>query len=487
MANPQNRKRPHSDGASQDDRPTKRDGESLRGKQHPAKKQRGFHQRGVEYHGPWHYPPEFWDRLSKIPLISEALEELDRRNRTRPVLAPCPPLPPTTITTTTAPSPATVRQLARFARHGGPDLCDLRGYPAPSDHPPVAVMSSSSQSKADKSADPAHVTTTSPTTKSKKSITAYNRGFEQHLADNDIHPYWKSQKPDLEDIKAALAVPRPSLSLSRFPDSEFTTFQQNDGQAKDEDEVNMNVVPTITGTKHIDHPSAINTQFGNLEPLTDGSIAPAQPDIYYGAYPEKLDQPLRDELSRYIVPSTMVDKPMVPNFFVENKGPNGSMAVMNRQARYDGAIGARAMHTLQNYGVDNPVYDGNAYTFTSTYHGGQLKMYAHHVTEPTAPGGRPEYHMTHIKGYSVASDREAFVQGATAFRNARDLAKKHRDKFIEAANSTYRARMIAVQENLTTPEEGFSDPNHADSQSIASPHQLQQSVSTFIQDFKLYN
>jgi hypothetical protein len=28
----------------------------------------------------WQYPPEFWDRLSRVPLTQRALEELDRRN-----------------------------------------------------------------------------------------------------------------------------------------------------------------------------------------------------------------------------------------------------------------------------------------------------------------------------------------------------------------------------------------------------------------------
>lgn len=111
---------------------------------------------------------------------------------------------------------------------------------------------------------------------------------------------------------------------------------------------------------------------------------------------------------------------------------------MKRQACYDGGYGARATHALQNYGNKEPTYDGNAYTFSSTYHAGTLKLYAHHVTPPTAPGGRHEYHMTQVDGWQMTGNIETFRRGATAFRNARDVAQRHRNRFIEAANARAR-------------------------------------------------
>jgi hypothetical protein len=96
------------------------------------------------------------------------------------------------------------------------------------------------------------------------------------------------------------------------------------------------------------------------------------------------------------------------------------------------------MHTLQNYGEEEPAYDGNAYTYSSTYHAGTLKLYAHHATPPTAPDERPEYHMTQLGGYMMTHSRERFVEGASAFRNARDLAQRHRDQLIQEANATAR-------------------------------------------------
>ncbi|EHK48265.1 hypothetical protein TRIATDRAFT_3771, partial [Trichoderma atroviride IMI 206040] len=378
----------------------------------------------------WKYPPEFWDRLSEIPLIHSAIEELERRTWTRPSYPP----PPTELAKDF--TPAVAVELVRFARHGGPDLRHLRGYPpAPDNHQPAVVVSSPPRSQATKSTNPTTRPVTSKSTTTKESATPYSRGFEQHLTDHAIHPTWRSRKPDLEDTRAALAVPRRSLSPSTFSNSVFETFQISNDQSKDEDDVKAHVVPVIIGARQPDHPMALNTLFGNLRPLTDGTLAPANPDIYYGAYPEELDRSIRNDLAGEIIPSTMQDKPMAPNFFMEVKGPNGGAAVAVRQARYHGAFGARAIHALQNYGKDGLEYGSSAYVFSSTYHDGALKLYAHHMTAPSAPDGRPEYHMTLVDAWAMTGNIDDFRRGATAFRNARDLAKQHRDSFVQSANA----------------------------------------------------
>lgn len=187
MAMPRNRKRQHAHEPLQDGRPTKaqKTDHSLpndHSAQRPHRDPTTHDNSSVNQHRAWHFPPEFWDRLSTIPLERDALQELERRTRIQHPFFPPPPPPtgytPDVIQTLT---PASVRDLARFARHGGPDLRSLRGYPAPAtvpkEHLSVNAMSSSSQSRATKSTDPTTVTK-SGTTKSRKSISAYNRGFE---------------------------------------------------------------------------------------------------------------------------------------------------------------------------------------------------------------------------------------------------------------------------------------------------------------------
>ena len=92
------------------------------------------------------------------------------------------------------------------------------------------------------------------------------------------------------------------------------------------------------------------------------------------------------------------------------------------------------MHSLQSYGQDAVVYDNNAYTITSIYNDGTLKLYTSHLTQPIEPEGQPEYYMNQLKAWAVTSDVETFRQGATAYRNSKDWAKEKRDEFIDAAN-----------------------------------------------------
>ncbi|KAI1632190.1 hypothetical protein F4809DRAFT_656708 [Biscogniauxia mediterranea] len=276
------------------------------------------------------------NELSKIDLTCEALEELNRLTNNR-CPRPFPPLAHTTINP---------RDLSRFSRHGGPDLCDLRG-----------------SRRGTKLTQPAFNLFT-PTIATTKKTTPYNSNFEQHMTDHQIYPTYLSQKPDLTHIRTALVARRPSLSSSEFSDGAFEEFVANDDRAKDEDDVLANVILTILGP---------------------------------------------------------FDKPMAPNFFLEIKGRHSSYAVAKRQACYNGAMGSRAMRSLQNYGKDKPT--------------GQLKLYAHHSTAPATPEGLPEYHMTHLGSYSLTGSLQYFRDGVTAFRNARDMAEQYRSRLIDVSNA----------------------------------------------------
>lgn len=101
MARPQNGKR------RRDDEPSQADIDP------PAKRAKTKSEIEREAWESWEYPPEFYDRLSKVSLSRRALKELDRRTHTRR----CHPSPPV----------IRPRDLAQFARHGGPDLRHLRG------------------------------------------------------------------------------------------------------------------------------------------------------------------------------------------------------------------------------------------------------------------------------------------------------------------------------------------------------------------------
>ena len=183
--------------------------------------------------------------------------------------------------------------------------------------------------------------------------------------------------------------------------------------------------------------------FANLEDLTDGTLVPGNPNVYYGARPAQLDRTVRQELNKLIVPSTQDDLPILPNFFLAVMGTDGSLAVARRQATYNGALGAKSMRALQSYRDDDVTYDNNAYTITSTYYSGILQMFTSHPYHRKLISGSPEYAITLLRSFVMTDSAETFRQGATAYRNARDWAKEQRDRAIQAANARFTGSQIA--------------------------------------------
>ncbi|KAI4131139.1 MAG: hypothetical protein LQ347_003092 [Umbilicaria vellea] len=290
-------------------------------------------------------------------------------------------------------------------------------------------FSNSSGSKQTKSKVP-----TSTSSKTRRS-SAYDNDFEQHLTDNRIYIRNRKSKPGLEGFYEALQQPRPSLSPSRFPDDAFEGFQQKNEDVIDEGDVMRNVVPIMCGNAAI--PSRQNLLFTRLDPIANNTTVDAKPDFYDGAHLEDIDKQVQQDLGSYIIPTGHTMAPAAPNFFLEVKRPSGGADVAKRQACYDGALGARGMHQLQSY-KQEPIYDGNAYTITTTYHAGNLNMYVTHVTS-SGPEVSPEYHMSQVGGWNTIGDPDTCRRAFAAFRNGRDRAQEQRDKFILAANERARS------------------------------------------------
>ncbi|CRG92463.1 hypothetical protein PISL3812_09524 [Talaromyces islandicus] len=390
----------------------------------PKKKQKVDHPSGSQL------PAAFWDNLSEVWLTRNALRELDRRNQqsTPSVLSQAQPSIPLT--------------LERFARQGGPDLSDLRGHPEPEmnsrrskyrvQKPSLSVSRSASRGSS---------TSRSTKPSTTKSSGPYDRDFQQHLIDHGIYPHAYEypdgripQKPrNWSDIKERLARQRSSLSPSNFTDEMHEKFVRADAHAFKEKQITESVISVIEGDNGDARCVAGGIPFRNLDHLTDGTLVPGNPDRYYGARPEQLDRQIRNKLDDQIVPSTQHDLPVAPNFFLAAKGPDGSASVARRQACYDGALGARALLSLQEYGKDEPRFDNNAYTISSIYHDGTLKMFTSHPSRPIA-SDKTEYYMTQLGSFSLTHDAEVFRQGATWYRNGRDWAKEQRDEAIKQAN-----------------------------------------------------
>ncbi|KAG6015046.1 hypothetical protein E4U54_004402 [Claviceps lovelessii] len=286
-----------------------------------------------------------------------------------------------------------------------------------------------------------------PRTKTTKSIGPYDRVFQQHLIDHNIYPYLYrfhdgSRPPEpenLDQIRRAMGQRRPSLSSSRFSDEDFKSFQLLVADAFNETELAPDIMRAIEGHVPDRRCRATNIAFKNLDYLTGGTTVPGQPDLYYGARPEQLSSQVCREQSGKIIPSCRPELPILANFFLEVKGPDGIPSVAPRQACYNGALGARGMQSLQSYGQPDLKYDNKAYTISATYQSGQLTMYTSHPIPPCTPGGRSGFVMTQIDTWALTGNADAFRQGASAFRNARDWAKEQRDAAIRQANQRVAA------------------------------------------------
>lgn len=165
------------------------------------------------------------------------------------------------------------------------------------------------------------------------------------------------------------------------------------------------VFPVIQGNAQIH--SAKNMVFENLEPLTHGNLVDAKPDSYDGARPAQIHRQIGKELGSYITLSSQQQAPALPNFFTEGKVPDGSAAVTKKQACYDGALGARAMRSLQSLGSES-ISSNNDYTITSTYCDGTLKMYTIHSTQATNSVDPLEYYTNQPSGRLLADTPELF-------------------------------------------------------------------------------
>ncbi|OAA32752.1 hypothetical protein AAL_00217 [Moelleriella libera RCEF 2490] len=454
MALPQERKRERADGSLPTHFPSKktkaapsRGGVWKRQAEDSEEHNRSQKLRSSDTeHRSHNFPPEFYENLSKVWLTPRALRELERQYIG---------LPPSKSAAGVGSRRAKLSALAKFGVHelalfataGGPDLSDLRGCPAPTSitHPMASPSVSSSVSQRTKS--------TKPTTVSTRRSTAYDANFRQHCRDHHIFPPFykfpdgrRPPKPgNLNEIRQALKVPWRSLSPSVASEAAFEDFQYKN-TTRSEGTIMRNIIPLIAGDADI--PNEGHLPFTNLASITEDTTVNPNPDFFDGAHPEAVDQEVREALNSTIIPTKRADTPIAPNLFLEAKSFGGSLDVAEAQVILDGAYGTMAMHSLQNHLLDTPMYDGNAYTFTATFLGGLLSLYAHHLTAPAAPGQTPGCHMTQLKAFALTGDHEVWVEGIAAFRNMRKLAKEYRDQFIETANTRSRKQRTEVAADI---------------------------------------
>lgn len=245
----------------------------------------------------------------------------------------------------------------------------------------------------------------------------------------------------MQALQNILNEDRASLSPSKFSEEDFEEFQDQEMQPGREADTVVDIVPVIAGSADVRLRKGREVLYSNAAPIVPEVKFP-KPDKLYGASASQIAVHVRRDIGSHIMPSKS-DSPFVPNFTMEAKSKSGNADVVQRQAVNNGAFGARAMHSLQNYGWP-AVYDNKAYALGATYHDGQLKVYATHPVQASEDACfEKEYYTTQLNSYAMTGTRAEFRQGATAYRNARDWAQARRDEIIECANNRFLESAVA--------------------------------------------
>lgn len=276
--------------------------------------------------------------------------------------------------------------------------------------------------------------------------TAYTGKLQQHLTDNQIYPekhMYLNRPPhllpdNLGNIFRMLSASRSSLHSSSSSKVDFDAFCQANNRATNDQEVLSEVIPLVEGNhSHLDEYGGY--PFRSISQITNKVLRPVKPDRFYGANCDILDRTVCRELSTCIRPAKHKTLPIVlPNFTLEAKGPTGSLIKTDWQTCHHGALGTRAMHSIQNYRQDTPTYDNNAYTISLNYHSrnGALAIFVTHPKEFECASGRRQGHVMTIAGHwNLTKNIKTFRKGVMAYRNARDWAREQRDSFISQVNA----------------------------------------------------
>ena len=375
------------------------------------------------------FPPSFWDSLSRLFLTSRSLREFDRRT-VWPSLPKQPHL--------TGVAQIDSSKLVEFAKEGGPDLKDLRGFQCPEIE----------RSDLEREAMPKKKSTAPKTS-------AYDPQFQQHLIDHGCYPtYYPSAAASFaarpKNFAAIFAsLQKPTTSSSTLTEQQFLKFLDQNNVAASELETMSGEIRNLAGEKR--DSTRENVLFNNLVGLImdkkgkESTISGPRVDSYDGNSPTDLDASVREALSPYIVPSTDTTRPCLPNFFLEAKGKKGDSDVVMRQAWHDGCLGARGVHELRAWIDPDTLEDNNAYTLACTYEPGNATLIVYtihphrssnqkHRRISSMPHRRYEYIMSQLDVVNMRKSSASFIEGMRLYENARLWAKEQRDQLYAAAN-----------------------------------------------------
>ena len=396
-----------------------------------------------------------YDHISHILLEHDALREFNKRDSR--ISRPAPPSPGSGPSNVPQRRQEVSIELQRFARAGGPNLTDLRGYisPAVEHTEETPSLGNKTSEMAGKRKADLEGNENPQNQKSWKTDAtgAYDGNFTICLAEQNVKlPTLNTPQPtNFADLVAIMKQKRSESTDIDGLTSQWQAFMSKIQDAGTEADVQTDAFPTIRG--EVGYPHRMNklcTTWAQLFP--DVRLKLAKPDFFDGLQQGPEYRLLRQQLNSYVTPAN--DAPLMPNLFTEIKGTYGTESIATRQALHDGTLGVQGVYQAQKAAAKDP-FDGNARVFSGIFVGFSLILFAHFVSQPTDEDGKLQYHMCNLDEYSLRKSADEFHAGITAFQNLRDHAAKVR---IELARETESKLRILEKAGTLPPPLIAPDP-----------------------------
>ncbi|KAN0101624.1 hypothetical protein V8E51_012134 [Hyaloscypha variabilis] len=295
----------------------------------------------------------------------------------------------------------------------------------------------------------------------RSKISPYDRACQQHLKDFGLYTENKGREPkNIIEIRNEMEQARESPSPTQ---KEFEMIQDAANKRVGEAKTVSVVVLQMLSQAKIQWEQSLS--FNNLAPMDDGTLVTPVPELYQGAEPGNLHAEIRKkDINQYIVPSKHSHAPILPNFSIEAKGPDGSPAVAKRQAAINAHNGARAMNFIRKFGTVSDTDDETARSFAVTFVDGTVKYYASHQVKTAS--GQVEYLLTPLGARVSTNSLSDRKKSKDELNNLAGLAHKMRVEAIELANARHEREKV----NLASQE----DQVDADPPSQLGARQLKQ-------------
>ena len=234
-----------------------------------------------------------------------------------------------------------------------------------------------------------------------------------------------------EIIYAMKKEPSPLLASSLSTQS-FERFKELNATSSN-NAAEKFIIPFLTGHRR---QSCCMSPFNRciFRPALDGYIYLPTLDLDSGSKHELVNQAILKEYRPLLSPRRFQDLFIAPNLILEVASPRESMRTLMRGACYHGSLAAEFIIKLRMLSMSDSLGDGNAYSFTSTFHNGTLKIFTTCIIgsrDRSSPGG---FHTTLLGTWAMTDSIRGYQEAVICLRNISAFANAKRALFIESAN-----------------------------------------------------